>query len=184
MQNIKVEGCMCILTEIDISDSRDICNLRNDPVISKYLSNISPVSVEDQETWILKNIGSKDGYYFKINDLKNNIFLGTISIYNINQESAEFGRYICTNPIHATEAEYLILNFGFEKMNLRRIFCRTADENKSVWNQHLKFGFKNIGYEYLESKNLNLIIQELTYKDYLEFDYSPIINLVSNFSTI
>lgn len=178
----KIEGYTCVLKEIGLSDSQDICNIRNDTTIRKFLSNTSDISIQDQEDWIKRNIELNNGYYFKINDIHSKRFLGTISIYNVDKDSAEFGRYICINPIHALEAEFLLITFAFETMKLRRIYCRTADENKSVWKQHLKFGFKDIGYEYFEPKDMNLKVQELTYKNFLEFDYTQILNLVKHFS--
>ena len=68
------------------------------------------------------------------------------SLYTISGTAAgEFGRYIATNPVNAIEAEYLLLKICFEQLGLNAVYCQTNFENKAVWGQHLKLGFKEKG---------------------------------------
>jgi hypothetical protein len=97
------------------------------------------------------------------------------------KREAEFGRYISVNSINAIEAEYLLLQFCFNVMHLDFVYCRTADKNIKVWKQHLSFGFKDVGFEYFQEKNLLLRRQALSRAEFLEFDYSKIVSLVSRF---
>jgi RimJ/RimL family protein N-acetyltransferase len=180
---LRLQNINTILEPVEINDAEFICELRNDPSIQKYLSNSNMVSIQDQVEWIKWNDDKKDGFYFKIIEKNTQLPVGTISIYNVdeNENCAEFGRYICTHPVQAVEAELMILSLGFNMMRLRMIYCRTVVDNKSVWNQHYKFGFCDVGFENFEAKNLLLKRQELTKSQFTDFDYSKIINTIKRF---
>ena len=109
--------------------------------------------------------------------------VGTISIYNFNklEREAEFGRYVSVNSVNAIEAEYLLLQFCFNILNLDSVYCRTADKNLKVWRQHLSFGFRDVGFEEFEDKNMLLRRQAINKSEFLDFDYSKIISLIHRF---
>ena len=178
-----IEGKKTLLTEVGIGDAADICNLRNDERINKFLSTSRKVSVGEQEQWIAANLAKKDGYYFKILDKATGQFCGTASIYNVAEKDAEFGRYICTQALQAVETEYLLIKEAFESMHLQRIYCRTAMDNKKVWKQHVSYGFVDAGEEVFKNddKDLVLKVQELTEYAYGKTDYSFIDKLLAKF---
>lgn len=178
------EGIITKLMEINVDDAEEIVGLRNNPIFNKFLFQ-SPISIKQQQNWIESNKLRNDNFNFKIVDTDEK-FKGTISIYEIEEKRALFGRYICTNPVHAIEAEYLLLNFGFKHLQLDRIACHTNSRNSHVWKQHLKFGFRT-----LEVKNIMVgdppripveaMIQEISAAQYYDFDYSAILKLIQKF---
>jgi RimJ/RimL family protein N-acetyltransferase len=180
---IRLIGEATILRQVNFDDALFISELRSNPKVYEFLSSSSPVTLEQQQQWLNKYFDSKDGYYFIIENplLKKNV--GTISIYDLNimKREAEFGRYVSVNSINAIEAEYLLLYFCFNVMLLDSIYCRTANKNIKVWKQHLSFGFKDVGFENFQEKNLLLRHQAITRSEFLEFDYSKIISLISRF---
>lgn len=176
-----IEGLLTKLIEVAEIDAPAICRLRNNPANNKFLSSSDIITIEEQVAWIRSNKSQNDGVYFKIIEKKTNEIIGTISLYNVSKSECEFGRYICEKTIQAIEAEYLILKFGFEIMNLKRIFCRTAEKNHLVWRQHIKFGFRNIGTELLIEKDMLLMVQEIKKNDFDNFNYSPILTLLQKF---
>jgi RimJ/RimL family protein N-acetyltransferase len=175
-----ISGIKTILKAIKISDALDICGLRNNEANNIYLSSQLQINVEQQEEWINEYLSRKDGEYFVIHNLDAKI-VGTISLYNASNDSAEFGRYICNNPINAIESEFLLLKYGFESLNLNRIYCKTVFANTKVWNQHTKFGFINRGEELDMRINQNVVIQEISKAEFNTFDYSWIHKLISRF---
>jgi RimJ/RimL family protein N-acetyltransferase len=179
----QIKGTKTLLREVTVQDAAAICALRNDEKINKYLSTSRQVSIAEQENWIAANRAKKDGYYFKIIDATQDEFCGTASIYALEGEGGDFGRYICTKALQAIEAEYLALEFAFTQMGLKRVFCRTSLENKKVWKQHLNYGFVDVGEEtlYAADKELSLKIQELTHENFLATDYSFIQKLIQKF---
>jgi RimJ/RimL family protein N-acetyltransferase len=178
---IHVDGLKARLSEITESDARNIIRLRNDMDINRFLSSSTEISYEQQIAWIRENQKRGDSYYFKITNFENSFF-GTISIYNVNDGSGEFGRFISINPLLAIESEYLILKFGFNSLSLKRIYCKTIAENKAVWSQHYHFGFVDEGEPFFEEKvNGFLKLQVITAEMFARFDYSRILRLVAKF---
>jgi len=181
---ITVRGIKTILTELSEEDAEDVVKLRNDPANNKFLFQ-KPITVEDQVNWVKKNKNAEDAKNFKITNLDNE-FKGTISIYNIRNGTGEFGRYIATNPVNAIEAEYLLLKICFEQLGLNAVYCQTNFENKAVWSQHLKLGFKEKGRKDVSvgtvgDIKVQAVIQEITAEEFRNFNYEKIIKLIKFF---
>jgi RimJ/RimL family protein N-acetyltransferase len=179
-----VQGIKTKLEEITGSDAAEIVQLRNDPANNKYLYQ-KEIKLEEQLDWINNNRNRTDVVNFKVVNLGNE-FKGTLSIYNIRDKRGEFGRYIVTNPINAIEAEYLLLKFCFENLGLLAVYCQTNTENKSVWGQHVKLGFRDKGTkEVTVGSNNNIlvraVIHEITADEYKAFDYGNIMKLIKFF---
>lgn len=181
---LSIRGIKTILTEITEEDAQDIVNLRNDPANNKFLFQ-KPISVDEQLTWIKKNIGSEKARNFKVANIDNE-FKGTISIYNIEQGRGEFGRYIVTNPVNAIEAEYLLLKICFEQLGMNAIYCQTNLLNRAVWGQHLKLGFRQTGTKEVVvgtegDVSVTAVVQEITADEFRSFNYEKIIKLIKMF---
>lgn len=175
---ISLKGKATILEEVTPEDAQLLCDLRNDPQRNKFLSSTATISIEEQKAWTKMNAQKKDNFYFKVLDAKTGEFCGTVAIYDKQNGRAEFGRYVCTEPIQAVESEYLLLKFGFDVMFLDTIYCRTVKDNKSVWNQHYKYGFKDIREEIVGPRKMLHMIQELDKEDFSSYDYSFIDKLI------
>jgi RimJ/RimL family protein N-acetyltransferase len=180
---IKLIGEITILRSVSLKDAEFISNLRSDLRVNKYLSSSKPINISEQIEWLRKYLSKNDGFYFIIENKVSLKKLGTISLYNLEENiKAEFGRYISTDAISAIEAEYLLLQFAFKVLNLNVLYCRTADLNTKVWKQHLSFGFLDKGFELLDEKNLLLRKQEISKALFKNFDYSSIVNLIKRFN--
>lgn len=177
----EITGRRTLLREVTAADAEDICRLRNDPQVNRFLSSSEPVSAEQQTNWIIANKARNDGYYFKILERETLGFCGTASIYNVVNGEADFGRYVCTQPVQAVETEFLLMDYAFNTMNLDKLFCRTAEDNRRVWRQHITLGFRETGQELLPGKNLLIKVQELTRDEFLQHDYSFLQRLIDRF---
>jgi RimJ/RimL family protein N-acetyltransferase len=181
---IAIKGIKTNLEEITESDAENIAKLRNDPLNNKFLFQ-TEISVAGQAEWINKNTHRTDAKNFKVIN-SDNEFKGTISIYNITEKKGEFGRYIVTNPINAIEAEYLLLKFCFEDLGLNSVYCQTNIENKSVWGQHYKLGFRETGTKdvYVGSFSnilVKALVQEITTAEFKSFSYDKVFKLIKFF---
>lgn len=173
----KIEGLKVNLIEVSEYDAADIASFRSKPEINRFLSSQNPISEEEQAEWIRKNRQKNDNFYFKITN-KSGDFKGTASLYNIKDGSAEFGRFISENPILAVEAEYLILKFAFENLHLKKVYCRTVEENVKVIQLHSRFGFKTTKIEDNQDIMRQLVVQEITEHDFLACNFKPILSLI------
>jgi len=180
MEN-QFKGKNTILRYVIESDASAILEMRNNPIINRFLSSSITLSINDQLHWLKLNLGKTNQHYFMILNSKE-IPVGTISIYNIKNGTGEFGRYICTKPLQSAESERMILQIAFEHLKLQYLYCRTAQSNESVWRQHLKFGFSDCGNEFDSDLNFELHVQGITIDAYRNFDYSKIDQLISRFA--
>ncbi len=181
---VSIRGTKTILTEVNESDAEDILTLRNNPAHNKFLFQ-KPITIEEQLDWIKKNKDADNARNFKVTNI-NNEFKGTISIYNIVDNTGEFGRYIVTNPINAIEAEYLLLKLCFESLGLSSVYCQTNLENKAVWGQHVKLGFrelerKEVAVGSFANVKVIAVVQEITAVEFRDFNYDKILKLIKFF---
>jgi RimJ/RimL family protein N-acetyltransferase len=179
-----IAGIKTILTELAEKDAPDVIKLRNDPANNRFLFQ-KPITVDQQIDWIKKNKGSETAKNFKVTDMAGE-FKGTISVYNIEEGRGEFGRYIVTNPVHAIEAEYLLLKVCFEQLGMKAVYCQTNLLNKSVWGQHTKLGFRHLGNKEVivgttGEVSVTAVVQEITDEEYRKFNYEKIIKLIKMF---
>lgn len=182
---IILEGINTSLVSISETDASDFVNLRNNPAYNKFLSNRNQeIKVEDQISW-MKNL--TNNFDFKIVQKRDASFSGSIALYDILKlpdseiYQAEFGRYIATNALSAVESELLILNFGFDVLNLDRIYCNTVKKNEKVWRQHTKLGFKIIGEDFDPRINEVRVMQDISKEEYLKYDYTKVKDLINRF---
>jgi RimJ/RimL family protein N-acetyltransferase len=173
-------GKLTSILPVTIDDAEFICELRNDPSNNFFLSSSNKVDVKQQMNWIIENKKTTDDYFI-IKD-RNFNSVGTISIYNKDNISAEFGRYICKNSINAIESVYLLLKYSFDFLNLEFIYCKTIKENEKVWKQHLKFGFIFDRNEFNTIINKEMIVQTISKETYKKFDYTWLSNIIDKFS--
>lgn len=134
-----IKGKFINLRPVEISDAEFILRLRLDENLSKFVNKVSS-DVELQKKWIANQISRENDYYFIIED-KFSIMLGTISLYNIDCTSGEFGRWISIgSAIQNIESVILLHNFGFYDLNLELIHSNTVVENLRVISFHKSFG--------------------------------------------
>jgi len=127
------------LRSVKTEDAEFILSLRLDDSLNKYINKVDD-DIKKQEEWISLQQQREGDYYFLILDL-NNKPLGTISLYNIKENDAEFGRWVSKgNMILNIESVLLIHKFAFEYCDLDLVYTNTMVENKKVVNFHKRFG--------------------------------------------
>jgi RimJ/RimL family protein N-acetyltransferase len=178
-KNRFVRGKLTSLVNVTISDAEFICELRNNPLNNVFLSSSNSVDIQKQMNWIIDNQKTADDYFI-IKD-RNYNSVGTISIYNKDENGAEFGRYICSNSLNAIESVYLLLKYSFDVLNLQYIYCKTVIENEKVWKQHLKFGFKFERNEFNSVLNKEIVVQSISIETFKNFDYTWLDNILVKF---
>lgn len=142
----KLEGKYVTLRSVEESDAEFILSVRNDPRISKYLPPLN-VTVEQQRQWISKQRKDKNSYYFVLENPKGEV-LGTISVYDIEEDTAETGRFCSIgDPSSNIEACLLLNDFCFNILKLSSIHIWVYEENKPV----LKLN-QGLGYEWVGTK--------------------------------
>ena len=130
------------LRPVRIEDASFIVALRMDPLLNRFVHEISPL-VEDQIAWLERYFLRPDDYYFIVEDADTGQPQGTIGVYDVaqNASAAEWGRWILKRgSMAALESAWLIYEAGFSKLHLASLFSRTLVDNPQVVSFHDSFG--------------------------------------------
>jgi RimJ/RimL family protein N-acetyltransferase len=138
----KIKGLLIDLRNVEIEDAEYILSLRLDESLKQFLNKVEN-DLEQQKAWIKKQRSKPDDYYFII-ETKQGVAKGAIALYNLDNNKAEFGRWICTgNALESLESAILIYEFGFNHLNLNEVYNDTATANKKASSFHKSFGCKD-----------------------------------------
>lgn len=136
--------------------------LRNDHNLSKYLTKIDDISMEQQISWFKSIKNDNNSVFFAIDEQTNRKGLvGSCAIYDINENNAEFGKII-VDPIMKGQkigynSMFASLFFGFEFLGIKCFIGKVFDDNIAAKINDLKVGFKIVGEKYVDNiKELQL----------------------------
>ncbi|MDW2799670.1 GNAT family N-acetyltransferase [Clostridium boliviensis] len=160
--NIKISGYSYRLRPVTIDDAQTIIDIRlQDIERNRYIHKISSDLLE-QTKWIKEYMERDNDYYFIIENIFTEKTEGLISIYDINNDKAEWGRWVLKKGSMASvESVYLILKVAFEKLGLKEAYSRTIEKNTSVVAFHDSIGQKHRrilkNYVQLSGENCNAV---------------------------
>jgi RimJ/RimL family protein N-acetyltransferase len=145
----RIVGEKCYLSPIDPDDAPKDVEWLNDFEITVNLS-LTSINIVNEREFIDKNL--KEGNpVFGIVDLATDKLIGNCGLHDIGWigRHAEFGIFIGDkdywNKGYGEEATRLILDFGFNILNLYNIFLKVMEYNKRAIRAYEKAGFKQIG---------------------------------------
>lgn len=160
-----IDGKFVNLRSVREEDAEFILRLRNNPQISKFLPPLN-VSIDQQKAWIAKQRLDNDSYYFIIEDKGFNP-IGTISVYNIDGDHAETGRFCSTgDSVQNMEAAVLNDDFIFQTLKLEYLDIWVYKDNKPVLALNQGFGCKWDG-EGSDEKGIPFLYGKLTSENYM-----------------
>jgi len=124
----------------------------NDKEVTKYNSHGDIHYTKEMAIEYITSVTGKDTIkVFAIILKENNQHIGNISLQNIDikNRSAEFAILIGETQTYSKgigfEASSLILKYGFNDLNLHRIYCGTSSKNISMQKLALKLGMHQEG---------------------------------------
>lgn len=121
----------------------------NNPQNNRFLHYDIPISVEGTERWFDSHEGEIARYDAVIE--VDGVPVGTIGLLGIDKKNSKAEYYIAIGEIMykgkgvAKEASRLILAYGFEKLDLNRIYLYTEVENVEAQRLFERVGFKREG---------------------------------------
>lgn len=142
----------------------------NDAKVCRYNSHaIFPNSEKDMEDYLEFTKGTKSAVVLAIVAKRSDVHIGNIALQRINwiDRSAEFailmGETAYWGRGYATEAALLLVRYGFERLNLQRIYCGTSEDNKGMKKLARKLKMKP------EGRRRRALFKNSRYVDVLEF---------------
>jgi len=141
-----IEGYSYLLSPVTTEDAQFIVETRlEDAERNKFIHAISP-DVSLQVEWINKYYEIPGDYYFVVRNKLTNNKEGLISLYNIKDKKAEWGRWVIKKDSPASvESFYLICRMAFEQLYLDEIFSLTITDNTGVAAFHDSVNAKRTG---------------------------------------
>lgn len=146
----QVVGTKCYLSPIDPDDAHQYCTWLNDLSITVHLDSTFTLT-PDIERNIINELRSGNNKIFGIVDIKTDMLIGGVGLHDINNynQTAMFGVYIGDKNYlgkgFGEEATKLMLDYGFNILNLHNIFLMVYDYNQKAIDLYKKIGFKIIG---------------------------------------
>jgi RimJ/RimL family protein N-acetyltransferase len=148
-------GSLVRLRAVEMDDLDRYTTWINDPDVTRYLHSYSiyQASRLAEEEW-LRRAATQRGYehvLFAIDSLEEGRHIGSVSLGGTNPSSrrAEMGIMIgdktCWDRGYGTDAIRTILRFGFDEMNLHRIYLHVHDDNARAIACYKKCGFVEEG---------------------------------------
>ena len=171
-------GERIILKPIDINDSKDYVEWRNSSFVRNRFLVRTDFTVEQQDAWI-KSISSSDQVKQFIIMLKNPTEkIGSTYLLNIDSinRKAEFGIFLKSNAFagkgYGHEATKMILSYGFETLNLNKVYLRVLADNKIAISSYLKSGFVQEGIAredvFVDGCFVDIVYMSILKKDFLK----------------
>lgn len=149
----EIETERLFLNQPGENDVDSIVQILNNPIYSENTINIPfPYSKDNARFWLgLAEEGFKNEnhYIFSIRLNEDKEFVGAIGLgIDKTSNKAELGYWIGEkywNRGYATEAVQAIIKFGFENLNLKRIFASVFDFNPASGQVLVKSGMEKEG---------------------------------------
>jgi len=151
MQNPFIVGDKIYLRAVDVDDVDNFVTWLNDEEVRQYLSMTLPFNKTREKEFV-------DGLYKDDNNIilgivlkENNSLIGNIGLHKISSthRNAELGIFIGDkrqwSKGYGTEAMKLVINYGFDQLNLHRIYLTVFDFNVRAMKTYEKVGFKKEG---------------------------------------
>ncbi len=146
----KIVGERVYLSPVNPEDNEKYVEWLNNLELSLNLTMATKVISLSQEKEILENM-SKEGYNFAIVESENDQLIGNCGLMDVDfiHGTAELGIFIGDseywNNGYGTETINLILDYGFNILNLNNIMLKVHSFNKRALKCYEKCGFKEIG---------------------------------------
>lgn len=148
------KGKRVTLRAVELEDIPDILRHFNDIEVRRFLHMITPVSAEEEEKWIQSLTQQRracTAYVFAMELQKPKKFLGICGLLGVDSihRSAELGIALQNKRYWGkglgTEAIRLLLDFGFNIINLHRIYLTVFEDNLRAQRVYEKVGFTKTG---------------------------------------
>jgi len=175
----KLVGEHIFLSPVSIEDVEKYTKWMNDFETTDYTGRSSQVyTIEDEKKWMDARSEDKESKIFGIVDLKNNNLIGNCGLHKIDSvnRTATLGIFIGEKQErskgYGTEVIRLLLDYGFNYLNLHEIQLDVMSFNKRAIRCYEKAGFKEYGRrresEYINGKYYDLISMDILKSEFKE----------------
>jgi RimJ/RimL family protein N-acetyltransferase len=147
----KLLGERIFLSPVRIEDAEQFCEWFADAELALYLTMFDRQMTKEREEAILADMIKNNSQIFSIVTQEEEKLIGSCSLFDIDKQDrkAELGIMIGDKSFrqkgYGKEALKLLLDYGFNILNLNNIYLKVFEYNKIAINCYLRLGFKVIG---------------------------------------
>jgi acetyltransferase, GNAT family len=173
----KFIGDRLYLSPMNPNDVEKYVEWISSPIVSDGMGNTSNILTESLDKEFIEKALKNGDKCFAIILLKNDELIGNCSIYreNDNARVAELGIFIgdekFRNNGYGQEALNLLLDYGFNYLNLNSVYLSVFSFNDVAINCYKKIGFKEAG-RLRENYFLNGKYYDVVYMDILKREFN------------
>ncbi|RKJ68109.1 GNAT family N-acetyltransferase [Roseburia sp. 1XD42-69] len=170
-----IQGSNIKLVPIDEHDTSNVIRWRNN-VRDKFISR-DLFTIESHTKWLNEVVKRGKAAQFII-ETKQDGKVGSVFLKDIdkNNQKAEFGIFIGESSAwgkgYGSEAAKLIIQYGFERLQLHKIMLRVFSENSHAIRSYEKAGFVQEGYlkdeVFLDGRYYDVILMRIVRTDYVK----------------
>lgn len=145
-----LSGKKVYLTTVEEENLEQMRKWRNEPGLRRYFREYREISRTMQKKWFEKINNDNNQVNFEIHDASSGKIIGHCGLYYINwvSRTGEFGIYIGDKEYrsggYGSDTLRTLVKYGFEDLNLNRIWCEVYDNNSSI-EVYKHLGFKMEG---------------------------------------
>ncbi|PNR96676.1 GNAT family N-acetyltransferase [Petrotoga sp. 9PWA.NaAc.5.4] len=171
----KIVGEKCYLSPIDPNDYEKYTQWLNDPEIYENLMVTDNIISLLKEKDILEKMAKSNETTFAIVDMSTNNLIGNCGLHNIDNinQTVTLGIFIGDKDYlskgYGTEAVKLLVNYGFEYLNMNNIMLNTFSYNRRAIKCYEKAGFKEFGRrkqaKYYKNQRYDILYMEILRED-------------------
>ncbi len=175
----KLIGKKCYLSPLNLEDADQYAQWLSDIDVGISLGCYTMQLNLKKEEKILEKMTERNDYVFGIIDKENDTLIGNCGLHDVNtiDGRAEFGIFIGDKSYwgkgFGKEATRLILDFGFNILNLHEIYLQVFEYNPAAIKLYEKVGFKRIG-AFREAKHIGKRKFDVVIMDMLAEEYSSV----------
>ena len=173
----KIKGDRLYLSPMNVNDAETYTRWLNDKhVVENIGGHAKVLTVQEEKEWLIKN---SNDYNFAIVLNDKDRLIGNISLMDVDliNQTAELGIFIGEqddrNKGYGKEAIKLILDYGFNTLNLNNIMLKVYSFNEKAIKTYKKVGFKTFG-DRRECRYRDGLVYDTVYMDILKKEFNEI----------
>lgn len=142
-----IETKRLILRPIDKNDDEEIVKWRNQKEIINGLFSYKGITLSEHRNWFEKYLHDGSRMEFIIIKKDNNKKIGTIGLSNIDSrnQKSEYGILLGEKEEwgkgYAVEASLAVIHYGFQELNMQKIYLKVFADNMDAINLYKRLGF-------------------------------------------
>ncbi len=158
-------------------NNKNTQNWANDREIQAYILRSLPVTDYDQDQWYAELCRNRGKIVFAVNLTVENKHIGNTGFYHLDllHRRAEFWLLIGEKQYHGKgygkEIVQLMLYYGFESLNLNRIYLHVRQDHLHAVKLYEKMGFEMEGvlkeHSFIQGEYINVLTMSILRKDYV-----------------